>query len=183
MDEEWRGLVDWPLYEVSDFGRVRNRETGHVLTPWLTHKGYLCVELHRNKRGYKRHVHRLVCEAWHGPSLPGAQAAHLDGSRTNNIPSNLIWATNTENCRHRELHGRTARGERCGGAKLSNESVRRISGLVGLGETQKAIAERFGVSEQAIHCIAAGKTWTHITGFQRREPGRQRASDNPSRTY
>ncbi len=43
-------------------------------------------------------VHRLVCEAFHGPA-PFARAVviHLDEDATNNQPSNLRWGTQKEN--------------------------------------------------------------------------------------
>ena len=43
-------------------------------------------------------VHRLVCEAFHGPA-PFARAVviHLDEDATNNKPSNLRWGTQKEN--------------------------------------------------------------------------------------
>jgi hypothetical protein len=172
VTEQWRSIPDWPLYEASSLGRIRNRKTGNVLSMSLSHKGYLRVDVYRDGKDYKRHVHRLVCAAWNGPPpFAAAQAAHLDGSRTNNVPGNLSWATNRENCSHRDLHGRTARGERCGNARLSSDSVRQISGLLSLGESQKDIATRFGVSAQAVHYIATGHTWTHVTGFQTKGRG------------
>jgi len=47
--------------------------------------------LHRGKN-YK--VHRLVCEAFHGPAPEGKNIVlHLDEDATNNKPCNLRWGT------------------------------------------------------------------------------------------
>ena len=43
-------------------------------------------------------VHRLVCEAFHGPQpFDGAVVMHIDDDPANNRPGNLKWATQKEN--------------------------------------------------------------------------------------
>lgn len=43
-------------------------------------------------------VHRLVCEAFHGPPpFPRAVVIHKDECGTNNRPENLKWGTQKEN--------------------------------------------------------------------------------------
>jgi hypothetical protein len=43
-------------------------------------------------------VHRLICEAFHGPSpFAGAVVIHLDEDALNNRPENLKWGTQKEN--------------------------------------------------------------------------------------
>lgn len=43
-------------------------------------------------------VHRLVCEAFHGPPpFDGAVVIHLDEDAHNNKPENLKWGTQKEN--------------------------------------------------------------------------------------
>jgi hypothetical protein len=43
-------------------------------------------------------VHRLVCEAFHGPAPEGLPVViHLDEDATNNRPENLKWGTQKEN--------------------------------------------------------------------------------------
>lgn len=43
-------------------------------------------------------VHRLVCEAFHGPApFKRAVVLHLDENAINNKPENLRWGTQKEN--------------------------------------------------------------------------------------
>ncbi|WP_449411892.1 HNH endonuclease signature motif containing protein [Methylobacterium komagatae] len=59
---------------------------------------YPTVSLARDGFGHRRLVHRLVCEAFHGPApTPEHQVAHADGTRWNARADNLRWATRTEN--------------------------------------------------------------------------------------
>jgi hypothetical protein len=49
-------------------------------------------------RGKNYKVHRLICEAFHGPPpFDGAIVLHLDEDATNNRPENLKWGTMKEN--------------------------------------------------------------------------------------
>ena len=38
--EIWKDIEDFPNYEVSDQGRVRNKKTGHILSPVPDKDGY-----------------------------------------------------------------------------------------------------------------------------------------------
>src|SRR3546814_17137740 len=75
------------------------RMAGRVLVLCLNKSGYLagnmCIEGQRKNF----EVHRLVCEAFHGPAPDGQQAAHKDGVRTNCYASNLRWAPPASNTR------------------------------------------------------------------------------------
>lgn len=61
---QWKTIDQYPNYEVSSTGLVRNKISNHVLKPTQTLKGYLRVNLYNN-RGYKpKKIHRLVAEAF-----------------------------------------------------------------------------------------------------------------------
>ena len=49
-------------------------------------------------RGKSYKMHRLICEAFHGPAPEGKPIVlHLDEDATNNRPENLRWGTMKEN--------------------------------------------------------------------------------------
>jgi hypothetical protein len=49
-------------------------------------------------RGRNYKIHRLICEAFHGPPpFPRAVVIHMDEDALNNRPSNLRWGTQKEN--------------------------------------------------------------------------------------
>lgn len=105
---EWRPCPRFPEYAVSEFGEVKRVVLGlrgrpiRPLTVQITNQGYELVNL-APSRERKRSVtiHRLVCEAWHGPPPPGTEVDHIDRDRRNNHYSNLRWATRSENQRNR----------------------------------------------------------------------------------
>ncbi len=51
-----------------------------------------------NKERGNLKVHRLICEAFHGPApFPKAIVIHIDEDALNNRPENLKWGTQKEN--------------------------------------------------------------------------------------
>ena len=115
-DEEWRPVKGYEgLYEVSNKARVRSLTRyfpdrvfrngklqpyinyGKVLTPHMSHKGYLLVPLTKDSKGKKCSVHRLVAEAFipNPENLPLVN--HKDECKTNNRPDNLEWCDDKYN--------------------------------------------------------------------------------------
>lgn len=161
--EEWRPIQDFPGYEVSNLGRVRNanwRGIGpRMLRPGRGSKGYLHVSLFGDQGPKQFKVSRLVCAAFHGEPSPGVHAAHNDGDVSNNVASNLRWATPTENAGDRAVHGTQCRGEEHGKAKLTSELVREIRNS---SESGASIARRLGLQKTTISAIRRGLTWKHL---------------------
>lgn len=103
--EEWRPAPAAPAYEVSSLGRVRRsagswRRDGaaRVLSPRLHPRGYQIVDVTIAGKTTSKTVHKLVCEAFHGPAL-GRFVDHLNGSKPDNRSENLEWVTAKENTR------------------------------------------------------------------------------------
>lgn len=175
--EEWRDILGFEgSYQVSSMGRVRSLNRT-VNCAYGSKRFVPGVVLKQNDlRGYKRvalcwtktdriyvQVHILVCSAFNG-AKPSAkhQVAHRDGIRSNNFASNLRWATAKENCKDRELHGTTARGERSGATSLTNANVIEIRNRFAVGDSRKELARRFGVLPATITNITKRRTWSHI---------------------
>lgn len=97
------------LYEVSNFGQVRNANTGALLAQMTFDLGYKSVGLYLG--GKKRRcatVQFLMAEAFIGPR-PGTryewESAHHDGSKDNNRLDNIAWKTRKANQADRRRHG------------------------------------------------------------------------------
>lgn len=104
--EEWLPVVGYEgLYEVSSQGRVRNRH-GLTLKTWINQDGYGQLGLSRNGRKRQKLVHRLVCEAFHGPAPEGKPfVLHGRNGRGDNSADNLRWGSNSDNMRDRRIDG------------------------------------------------------------------------------
>lgn len=157
-------------YMAGDDGRVysRTRYKGFgrkELVDWYplaghkNAKGYLSVSLcHENKKVTK-HVHRLICMAFHGePPFKAAQVRHLDGVPANCAPSNLRWGTQIENWMDRKTHGHGTDGEKHPMAKLTDVEREHIRWAVARGLcSQRQAARALGMSQSAISAVVASK--------------------------
>lgn len=89
--EHWLPIEEFPGYEVSDQGRVRNENTGRLLGIYDNGHGVLQVVMRRAGRNTARAVHKLVAEAFIHPGPEDAVPIHLDGDWANNAAYNLEW--------------------------------------------------------------------------------------------
>jgi hypothetical protein len=164
--EIWRPVVGYEgLYEVSNLGRVRSAfrcgTRGCILKQKRVGNGnYLTVGLSKHHHQTFIPVHRLVCEAWHGPPpFENARVLHWDDNKDNNIPNNLRWGTSMENADDAKRNNRSPRGENHGRAKVSREDVEQIRLLHKQGVSQLELAGRYNIGSSAVSNIVNRKTW------------------------
>ena len=171
VSEEWRPITGYEgVYEVSSLGRVRRiasgqgATAGRVLTEKKATNGYRHVDLSKSDYKIRHRIHRLVAYAFIGPPpTPRHGVNHIDGDKTNNRPSNIEWATQSENVSHAYKLGLNpgpdVKGAKNPRAKLTPAQVEEIKALRGV-EGARVLARRFGVSRSAIQFIHQGKHWT-----------------------
>ena len=113
-DEIWKMVQGFPMYDVSNKGRVRSyyRRKLRYKIPTLFNYGYMVVSLSRDSKTYLKLVHRLVLEAFVCLCPKGLETNHKDGIKTNNHLSNLEWISRGDNISHAYGIGlRTSTGE------------------------------------------------------------------------
>lgn len=100
------------LYQVSNLGRIKSLaryQDNHGTKQWIEERikntrpknnGYLIVDLYKNGEGKTKHVHRLVAETFIGNDENKTTVNHIDGNKSNNVVSNLEWATPSEQNKH-----------------------------------------------------------------------------------
>lgn len=145
--EQWRPVASCPGYEVSDLGRVRSIDRvvvdsrgrsrplkGRILVASVDKQtGYKAVALHWGRLGSQRRaaVHRLVALAFVEGAADGLFVCHNDGTRTNNVATNLRWDTPSENNRDQLRHGTHpwAFKTHCAqGHEFSDDNTKHVSG-------------------------------------------------------
>lgn len=132
IKEEWKSVVGFPDYEVSNYGRIKSlirfkeRTCPHTNRKYLGKYGgkileqgigwskrnpnnrypmFLFVTLCMNNKKYSKTIHRMVLEAFIGPCPSNMEGCHNDGSPLNNRLENLRWDTKRNNHLDRNKHG------------------------------------------------------------------------------
>lgn len=119
MKEIWKDILGYEgLYQISNIGRVKSveREVKHVKgvnkviekikAQSTKDEGYKVVSLYKDNKGTSKYIHRLVAEAFIENPFNKQTVNHIDFNKTNNIVTNLEWASYKENNRHSFDSGR-----------------------------------------------------------------------------
>lgn len=138
MEEIWKDIKGYEgLYQVSNFGRVKNMRTGRILkNNMLASSGYYFVFLYKDKNRSFEYIHRLVAMTFldNKDNLPCVN--HIDEDPSNNIVSNLEWCTYRYNNRYGTKQDRISNSLKgfyknnkspLIGRKLSEETKQKIS--------------------------------------------------------
>lgn len=150
-----------PSYIVNQDGDIWSVATGKLRKMKTADKdGYKRVQLILEDGIKRLYVHRIVCEAFHGPP-PTIKSVcrHLDGNKNNNHYTNLAWGTQKDNVHDAIAHGTHIRGERVHTSKLVEQDIIAIrqSPL-----SKKTIAEIYGVCLRTIQQICSRGRWKHV---------------------
>jgi len=167
--EEWRSVVGFEDYEVSNLGRLRSwlprrnyapvPENGNILHPSKDKDGYYRTTIRKNGQRKDVRICVLVCTAWHGARPPDAVVRHLDGSKDNDTPENLVWGTGKENYEDSRRHGTYSHGVRVNTCKLTEQDVRDIRASK---MSCTALSAIYPVNISMISKIRKRQSWKHV---------------------
>lgn len=175
QSEEWRLCVRFPLYEVSDLGRVRRQDTQQVLKQWPNGHGYPYVSINRKTI----RVHPLIAAAFIcGPRSPKTEVNHVDAIKTNNRARNLEYLSPSAHLRHtvenhrhdsgdlwekrHKKHCENMRGEKHPLAEITEEQAREVKRLRREGLTCRQISDVLQISWHIVRSIAANQSWKYV---------------------
>lgn len=91
--EQWKTYSKIPTYEVSNKGRIRNKETGKILKTNYDDRGYERLSLSNKCKSTNIKIHRAVAETFVPCDNDKLNVTHKNGDRKKNHADNLIWKT------------------------------------------------------------------------------------------
>ena len=158
----WKSIAEFPKYEVSDGGEIRNADTGKTLSQFANNRGYLKVSLKSSADG-KQHnvlVHRLVAKAFiENEAKERTQVNHINEDKSDNRACNLEWVTPSENVNHGTGVSRRAES-------LSLPVVMIHNGLSVVFDSAGDAERRTGIPAKSIQKCCSGKmATTHGASF------------------
>lgn len=113
--------------------------------------------------GGTRGAHIIAWELANRMELPkGMIVRHTCDNRRCCNPAHLLLGTKAENSADMVERQRQSRGVDRHNAKLTEDDVREIRRRYASGETQKAIAQDYGMEQTNISFIVRRKTWAHV---------------------
>lgn len=155
--EIWKQPEDFPKYEISNLGRVRNAATKFIYSTYKSDRGYQRIALYyaRGKRKIWQ-VHRLVMLAFVGKPEKNQVINHKNGVKTDNRLANLEYVTQKENIAHSIHVLKTFTGRP---PILNRLQVRIIKRLIKDEIKVKQIANYFQLPVGTITSIKYGQCW------------------------
>ena len=160
---EFKTISEYPMYDISKNGIIRNRETKKIKSQYVGSTGYYMCTLTKDKKYKPKRVHRLLAELFIPNPNNELFINHIDGNKLNNSISNLEWCSHSYNMKHAFRTGLINNtGEKNGMSKLNEEKVKEIKILLSNKVSQYKIAELFNISRSAILKINLKQTWAHV---------------------
>ncbi len=99
-DENWKDVPGFDLYQACTDGRIRNKETGNILSSTDVH-GYCQVCLYKDGIQNGIYAHCVIAKTW----LPNPEnkktVNHKNLNKKDNHIENLEWATSSEQNSHK----------------------------------------------------------------------------------
>lgn len=101
MEEIWKTVEDFPNYEVSTFGNIKNKKSNKLLKLLINNSGYYRCALTHNSKTKNITVHRIVGKTFIPNPENKPTINHKDRNRINNKLENLEWVTHKEQNLHK----------------------------------------------------------------------------------
>lgn len=130
MEEVYKLMGLYPGYAVSNCGNVKSLKRGNVLRHQNSGRGYRKVSMSINGVVHQQPVHRLVALAFIPNPLNKPTVNHQDGVKTNNIVTNLNWATYVEQEQHAKAMGLKTYDHNKGKKHVRAKGIKRSDGKV-----------------------------------------------------
>lgn len=155
--ERWKQIEEFPMYEVSTKGQIRNIKTGRILRTYTDPRGYQVVNLTKNGKQKTVRIHTVMLTTFHGRHYDEDIATYLDGDKTNLDIDNLDWSRQYDIKRREHIrHSLTG--------KYNNKVIR----VLETGEEFESIAEAsriLGLSKSSISKCLNYPYYTNRMGY------------------
>ena len=134
MKEIWKTVIEFEKYEVSNFGKIRNKETGKVKKVSKRKRdGYYEVSLQKDSKQYTKCIHILVAKTFIENPNKYPAINHIDGNKENNAVRNLEWCTYKYNNIHKYyVIKKCVRSVRCKDTNVTYPSIAEASRKTGI---------------------------------------------------
>lgn len=101
----WKTIKDFPNYQISDEGEVKNIKTNRILKHSYNQDGYAILQLTDGIKPKMKRIHRLVLETFNPiENSEKYEVNHKDRNPKNNNLNNLEWVSSKQNIHYRDAN-------------------------------------------------------------------------------
>lgn len=169
--ELWKDVPDYDgMYQSSDLGRFKsfmyhNGTSERILSQHKTKKGYLSINLYKNRKSGSFLAHRITAITFIPNPLNLPEVNHLENkdgvvNKSDNRPFLLEWSTHDDNISHAVKNSLMQKGEVSHQSILTEKEVLEIRANSHLRKVD--LAKLYKVAPQTISAIIHGKSWKHL---------------------
>ena len=168
--EKW-AFIELPIptdqvYEISNFGRIRNRH--QKILQGSSIQGYRTLNIRIGTEHFNYYIHKLVALHFVSHIFSGNLfVIHIDYDKLNNVAENLQWVTRAELTEHNKRNPANVnkrKPETGSHYKLNPGKVKIIKQLLRSGKSRpKMIAKQFGITSTQVTRIKKGENWKHVS--------------------
>lgn len=163
MEEEFKDIIGFEDYQISDKGNVYNKNSGIIQAKRYAgrNKEYVQVCLWKNSKHYYKYIHRLVAIHFIENEHNYDQINHIDGNKKNNNYENLEWCTAKHNMNHAFINGLQPSGEKRSTAMFTKEQILNIY-KDSKNKSGSEIAREYKTSPNNINRILRGERYENL---------------------
>ena len=100
--EIWKNITDFPNYEISNLGNIRNSNNKYIMKPFTNEAGYLRISLYNDTVKRKKfYIQRLVAQEFLENIENKPTVNHINNNPLDNRCCNLEWSTMKEQNIHK----------------------------------------------------------------------------------
>ena len=169
--EIWKPIEEYPKYSVSSMGRVRNDNTGELVTLSSERGNYKKIQVRIGKKTHRISVHRAVAKAFIPNPENKATVNHKNGVHDDNRVSNLEWATQRENNIHKyevlgfrmSQAGRNSIREKRKKKVIRLEDGKVYNSMTEASEDVGTVISNISLAIKGVHHTAGGYHWDYFS--------------------
>lgn len=169
MLEVWKDIPSHPEYQISSRARIRRKLDSGVMpiTSFLKSRmdrhGFYYFIAYKGSEKTMIMVHVMVATLFVPNPENKPRVIFLDFDKSHCMPSNLVWATNSELFQRLYQNNIIShKGEKNSKHKITEKQAKRIKELLKLEVSQHTIATETGCSWRIVNNIRTKISWNHL---------------------
>jgi hypothetical protein len=91
MEEIWQPLHDYPIYAISNYGKIKNTKTNDLKHIRVNDYGYCQATIYDHCKAKSVSIHNIVAKMFVSNPYNYHYVKHIDGNKANNTAANLEW--------------------------------------------------------------------------------------------